>query len=219
MKIREYPSPNFGERKGLARIEYVILHFTGMDDVDEVCELLCDEERELSAHYVLDKSGNVVRMVEEKMRAWHAGNSYWRGENDLNSSSIGIEIVNNGAMPFFDVQYEVLIELLRDICQRWDIPPQNVLGHSDIAIGRKFDPGPWFDWLRLEAAGVSVPPKADFDQEYAARGEAAFLKLAASAGYNPEAEFQALLTAVRVRHGATPYYGPLRESDFTILMR
>lgn len=203
-------SPNFGARKNGNSPQYIILHFTVIEEHEEACAFLCDPEREVSAHYVLAKSGYLIQLVDEKDRAWHAGRSFWKNEDDLNSRSIGIEIVNNGAMPFKEAQYQRLIPLIADISARWDIPPQNVLGHSDIAINRKFDPGPWFDWPRLDAAGVSAPPKARTNSDD-------FRALAASAGYDGDADLEALLLAIRVRHGATPYYGPLRDADFALL--
>ncbi len=211
-------TPNFGERKNGKRPEYVILHFTAVEGTDEVCQLLCDLEREVSAHYVLGEDGEIVQMVEEEKRAWHAGASYWAGETDLNSCSIGIEIVNNGARPFKDIQYQRLIPLIQEICERWNIPPQNVLGHSDIAIGRKFDPGPWFDWTRLDRSGVSMPPRVPDGCATVRKDQNGFRTLADIVGYNTDVAFEELLLAIRIRHGATPYYDGLREEDFSLLI-
>lgn len=209
---RKYISPNFGERKGACKPEYVILHFTAMETADEACLRLCDPEFEVSAHYVIANDGEIFQLVEEEKRAWHAGLSYWAGQDDLNSRSIGIEISNNGARPFEDVQYETLLVILPEILRRWSIPPENILGHSDIAIGRKFDPGPWFDWVRLDQKGVSTPPKAKIDSDD-------FLELAASAGYQTDVDLKDLLLTIRLRHGGTPYYGDLRESDYQLLKK
>ncbi len=207
---RKIWSPNFGERKNGARAEYVILHFTAMEDPEATAIRLCSPEFEVSAHYLLCENGEIWQLVKEEHRAWHAGLSYWAGEGDMNSRSIGVEIINNGARPFSEAQYEVLIPMLRDICTRHQIPPSNVLGHADIAVGRKFDPGPWFDWNMLDEAGVSAPPKAKIHSEE-------FLKLAESAGYDPRAPLDELLTVIRMRHGATPFFGALRASDLHLL--
>ncbi|MCL4144342.1 UNVERIFIED_CONTAM: hypothetical protein GTU68_056447 [Idotea baltica] len=182
-----------------------------MESAEEACDRLCDPDIEVSAHYVLGKNGELAQLVDEKERAWHAGASYWMGCEDLNSASIGIEIDNNGARPFEDEQYTVLIKLIQDISRRWEIAPTAVLGHQDIAIGRKFDPGPWFDWARLDAAGVSSPPRA---QVYREKTEQGFREMAHSAGYDGNADLADLLMNVRMRHGATPYFGELRETDF-----
>ncbi len=145
---REVPSPNWNERK--LPITMVVLHYTGMASADEAIARLCDPEAEVSAHYLIDEDGTVVRLVDEANRAWHAGRSYWCGTTDINSASIGIELVNPGHefgyRPFTDAQMEALIPLLADIVRRHAITPANVIGHSDIAPARKTDPGELFDW-------------------------------------------------------------------------
>ncbi len=193
---------------------YVIIHFTAMDSADEACDRLCDPEFEVSAHYLIGKDGSVVAMVDEADRAWHAGASFWHGITDMNSGSIGIELDNNGCRPFEDPQYNALIDLLRGICARHDIPSTHILGHQDIAAGRKFDPGPWFDWTRLDAAGVSAPPKGKGKFPHDEEG---FRALASSAGYDGNAVLSVLLMNIRMRHGATPFFGALRDSDFDLL--
>ncbi len=214
MKIIQRPSPNFNARKDGKTAQYVLLHFTAMENAEVACERLCNSEIEVSAHYVLAENGDVFALVDEHMRAWHAGASFWAGEEDLNSASIGIEIDNNGAQPFREAQYQALVELVNAVRSRHDIPAHNVLGHQDVAIGRKFDPGPWFDWARLDAEAVARAPHADIKVP---KSEEGFRALAASAGYKGDAELSALLMTVRMRHGSTPYFGPLRASDFKLL--
>ncbi|WP_126172244.1 N-acetylmuramoyl-L-alanine amidase [Altericroceibacterium xinjiangense] len=128
----------------------VVLHYTGMRTAAEALERLCDPEAEVSCHYLIDEDGTVVRLVDEDKRAWHAGRSSWRGETDVNSASIGIELVNPGHefgyCAFPRAQMEALVPLLADIVRRHDIPRANVVGHSDIAVARKLDPGELFDW-------------------------------------------------------------------------
>ena len=148
---RERPSPNFNERK--RPISMVVLHYTGMRSAEEALERMCDPAAEVSAHYMIDEEGIVTRLVAEDKRAWHAGRSYWRGETDVNSASIGIELVNPGHewgyRPFPEAQMGALIPLLAAIVRKYDIPRANVVGHSDIAPARKDDPGELFDWERI----------------------------------------------------------------------
>jgi N-acetylmuramoyl-L-alanine amidase len=151
------PSPNHGERLG-GPIDTIILHYTGMATGEAALELLCSEAAQVSAHYLVWEDGRIWSLVSESRRAWHAGRSFWAGETDLNSRSIGIEIVNGGhdfgLPPYPDAQIDAVIALCRDIFTRHAIPPQRVLGHSDIAPARKTDPGEKFPWERLHEAGV-----------------------------------------------------------------
>jgi N-acetylmuramoyl-L-alanine amidase len=148
---REVPSPNWNER--LSPISMVVLHYTGMRTAAEALERMCDPASEVSAHYMIDEDGTVIRLVSEDKRAWHAGRSSWRGVTDINSASVGIELVNPGHEwgyhPFPDAQMDALLPLLADVIDRHDIPRANVVGHSDIAPARKQDPGELFDWDRL----------------------------------------------------------------------
>jgi N-acetylmuramoyl-L-alanine amidase len=138
----------------------LILHYTGMSDAKTALSRLCDPSWQVSAHYLVDEDGAVLRLVSEDRRAWHAGSSYWAGETDINSRSIGIEIVNPGHgpdyRPFTDTQMSALERLCLGILMRHPIPPHRVLAHSDIAPDRKRDPGELFDWRRLAAAGVGL---------------------------------------------------------------
>ena len=157
------PSPNHGPR-GDRKPDSIILHYTGMKTGAAALERLRDPASEVSAHYVVEEDGRIFQLVPEARRAWHAGRSAWAGETDMNSASIGVEIVNGGhdfgMPPFPDAQIEAVIALCHDIVKRHGITMQRVLAHSDIAPGRKTDPGEKFPWARLAAAGVGhyVPP-------------------------------------------------------------
>lgn len=149
------PSPNHGER--LTPVSSLILHYTGMPTGASALEQLTRAESQVSAHYFVDEDGTILQLVPEARRAWHAGRSFWAGETDMNSASIGIEIVHPGhadPRPFPDRQIEAVAALCRDICGRRAILPRRVLGHSDIAIGRKIDPGEFFPWKALAEQGV-----------------------------------------------------------------
>jgi len=158
------PSPNFGERRGFARPDMLVLHYTGMVSGQAAEDWLCDPRSEVSCHYVVHEDGRVVQLVPETSRAWHAGKSSWHGETDINSHSVGIEIVNPGHSfgypPFPRRQITAVIALCRDIIARNAIPAARVLGHSDVAPGRKVDPGEKFPWGRLSRAGIGLwrPP-------------------------------------------------------------
>lgn len=161
LRIVDAPSPNMNER--LFPLDMLVLHYTGMADGPAALARLRDPAAEVSAHYMLEEDGAVFALVPEERRAWHAGRSWWRGDDDLNSRSIGIEIVNGGhdfGLPQFpDVQIETLIELCRGIRARWDIPQVRIVGHSDIAPERKEDPGERFPWRRLAEAGIGLWPE------------------------------------------------------------
>ena len=151
-------SPNFGERRGGLLPEFVVLHYTAMESCKAAMARLCDPASEVSAHYLIDYDGTVHALVPEAARAWHAGAGQWRGLDDLNSRSIGVELANDGAEPFAAPQMAALERLLAGIMGRWGIEPAAVIGHSDMAPGRKFDPGARFDWRRLARSGLSVWP-------------------------------------------------------------
>ena len=170
-------SPNFGER----RPNYVIIHHTTNDTAAQAIATLTSPAREVSAHYLIARDGRIIYLVDELKRAWHAGDSYWGGNRDLNSSSIGIELDNNGNEPFADAQISALIALLADLKSRWNIPVANVLGHGDVAPGRKADPGALFPWLRLAAAGFGLWCDPPFDPVPASVDDAMLL---AALGYD-----------------------------------
>lgn len=155
-----HPSPNHGERVGMGAIDMLVLHYTGMPDADGALARLCDPVAEVSAHYFIYENGHVLQLVPEARRAWHAGISYWAGETDINSRSIGIEIVHpghdeHGRMSSYpEVQISSVQRLCADIIARHHIPAARVLAHSDVAPGRKRDPGEAFPWARLAQADI-----------------------------------------------------------------
>lgn len=151
-------SPNFGPRRDGKRADAIILHYTGMETGEAAEAWLCNPESEVSSHYLVHEDGLIVQMVREADRAWHAGASSWHGETDMNSRSVGIEIVNRGHFlgynDFEDTQIEAVIGLCRGISLRHGVVPERVLAHSDIAPARKVDPGEKFPWRRLAASGI-----------------------------------------------------------------
>ena len=151
-------SQNFGPRRETLRPDMIVLHYTGMATGAGAEAWLCDPASEVSAHYLVHEDGRVVQMVRESDRAWHAGKSSWFGRTDINSCSVGIEIVNPGhslGYPGFPRrQIDAVIELCTGIVQRHSIAAQRVLAHSDVAPGRKVDPGEKFPWKTLFAAGI-----------------------------------------------------------------
>jgi N-acetylmuramoyl-L-alanine amidase len=152
------PSPNFGARaEGLAT-DILLLHYTDMPTAEGAITWLADPRSQVSCHYVVAEDGTVTQLVAERDRAWHAGVSTWKGQGDINSRSIGIEIANwghdHGYPDFPNAQIEAVIALGCDICARNPIPAARVLAHSDVAPGRKRDPGEKFPWARLAAAGL-----------------------------------------------------------------
>ncbi|MDW5313133.1 N-acetylmuramoyl-L-alanine amidase [Rhizobium sp. PL01] len=155
---RFVPSPNHGERAGGLKPDMIILHYTGMETAAAALDWLCREESQVSSHYFVHEDGRVDQLVAEDRRAWHAGKSIWKGETDLNSRSIGIEIANAGhpgGLPDFpSQQIDAVVELCRNCGERWSMAPERVLAHSDIAPIRKVDPGEKFPWERLYAGGV-----------------------------------------------------------------
>ena len=159
------PSPNFDQR----RPNFIILHQTSNDTAAAALATLTDPQRQVSAHYLVARDGTVFQMVDEMARAWHAGESSWGGLRDLNSASIGIELDNTGEEPFAEAQIGALIGLLDVLVARYRIPPANILGHGDVAPGRKVDPSRLFPWRRLAGRGYGlwceqpVPVPAGFD--------------------------------------------------------
>lgn len=155
----ETASPNFDERT--LPISMIVLHYTGMQDAASAIARLCDPEAKVSAHYLIAEDGQIVRLVAEDKRAWHAGRSHWRTIDDVNSASIGIEIVNPGHefgyRPFPVVQIDALIPLMQQITLRYKITRGNIVGHSDIAPARKQDPGELFPWERLARLRLALP--------------------------------------------------------------
>ncbi len=157
-------SPNFNARDGVP-VDMLVLHYTGMKSAEEALVRMCDPACEVSAHYMIDEDGTLTHLVDEQMRAWHAGVAMWRGDSNINSRSIGIELVNPGHefgyRDFPDTQMQTLITLCQGILARHEIPTRNVVAHSDVAPSRKQDPGERFDWARLAAHGIGLWPAAD----------------------------------------------------------
>lgn len=214
MRIIDRASPNLGKRRDGLTPRFVVLHYTAMADAETAIARLCDPDAEVSAHYVICKSGAVTRLVPEALRAWHAGAGEWQGFDDMNSRSIGIELDNDGQSPFTFALMDALETLLGEILIRWSIPPAHVIGHSDMAPGRKFDPGPWFDWVRLEAKGLAGLRGYDAGPQDATLPQ--FADLARQAGYTARVDDATMLAAVRLRYRSFAT-GPLCPEDFTPL--
>ena len=206
-----HPSPNFGPRRDGLRPELIVLHYTAMDCCQRARDWLCTPEAEVSAHYLISERGEVIQMVAEEMRAWHAGAGGWGGSGDVNSRSIGVELANSGAQPFPEPQMVALESLLAGVMSRWTIGPAGVIAHSDCAPGRKTDPGPRFDWRRLGLNGLAVWPESP----HAPRPDAdEFSALLTRIGY-PAAPFETRLAAFRVRT-APARTGPLSARDMAL---
>lgn len=162
--VAVHPAHNREPRRDGVKPSLLILHYTGMASAEKAIDWLARPESGVSCHYVIDENGRITQLVPESMRAWHAGVSYWRGETDINSHSIGIEIHNpghqHGYPDFPAAQMRALIALSQDIIARHRIAPDNVLAHSDVAPGRKIDPGEKFNWhlLAREGLGLWVRP-------------------------------------------------------------
>lgn len=159
MTIIDAPSPNFDARA--LPVSMIVLHYTGMADGASAIARLRDPQAKVSAHYVVAEDGTVLRLVDEAHRAWHAGKSHWRDIDDVNSASVGIEIVNPGHefgyRPFPDEQIAAVIRLVADIKDRHQITRGNIVGHSDIAPARKRDPGELFPWHALARLRLALP--------------------------------------------------------------
>ena len=199
-----HPSPNFGPRRDGAQVSLVVVHYTAMESAAAALERLCDPAAEVSAHYLISEDGTLFSLVAEDSRAWHAGAGAWGGIQDVNSHSIGIELANDGDSPFPEAQMAALEGLLDDGMGRHGIAPARVIAHSDMAPGRKIDPGPRFDWRRLALGGRSIWPAPS-------KPGAVFEDLARF-GYALDAGEAAVLAAFRARFrpGAT---GPQDEID------
>lgn len=201
---RWLPSPNFGPRRGGLGPDLIVIHYTGMVGAGAALDRLRDPAAEVSAHYLIGGNGTLWQLVEEEMRAWHAGAGSWQGRDDINSRSIGIELDNTGCHPFAEPQMVALEALLRDVMARWSVPASGVIGHSDMAPARKFDPGARFDWRRLARQGLAIWPDDDSQPGDFARDAARF-------GY-PKADDAEILAAFRARFrpGAE---GPVDDAD------
>ena len=156
------PSPNFDQRGASTPVDILLMHYTGMETGAAAIARLTDAASKVSSHYTVDEDGTIYSHVPEDCRAWHAGKSYWAGAVDINARSIGIEIVNPGHefgyRSFPDAQIEAVMRLSQDILSRHAIPPERVLGHSDVAPARKQDPGELFPWAKLAKEGIGLWP-------------------------------------------------------------
>ncbi|MEY4697060.1 MAG: hypothetical protein RIT14_1488 [Pseudomonadota bacterium] len=193
-----FPSPNCNDRRGGARPDLIVLHYTAMASAAEARARLCDPAAEVSAHWLIHEDGQAEALVDERLRAWHAGAGRWGAVVDVNSRSIGIELQNDGRQPFAAPQMAALERLLVQIMARWAIPPGRVIGHSDMAPARKGDPGARFDWRRLALAGLSVWPGVGGPKPGQAPLAGLWDDLAAF-GYPLEAGQAAVLQAFRLR--------------------
>ncbi|MEM7689079.1 MAG: N-acetylmuramoyl-L-alanine amidase [Pseudomonadota bacterium] len=183
------PSPNFGERE--RPITMAVIHYTEMKPIETALERLTTQEGGVSAHYLISEEGIVTQLVPEDKRAWHAGKSYWRGEKDVNSASVGIELdhpghnpQNGGYRAFDPRQIDALIPLLARIVKEYDIPRANVVGHSDVAPARKTDPGELFPWDRLAECGLCLPKPDKLDLGDPFQNEGAFYLALERFGYD-----------------------------------
>ncbi len=189
----------------------IVIHYTAMPDTAAACRTLCNPDNEVSAHYLIAPDGQVMSLVAEDMRAWHAGAGQWGDITDVNSASIGIELSNDGYSPFAAPLMDALCDLIAGIMKRWDIPAHRVIGHSDFAPGRKIDPGARFDWQRLGRLGLAAWPNpvdpAPLDE---------FVPLMHQAGFTATADPDLALHSFRLHY--RPYaHGPLGLADMTLL--
>lgn len=170
----------------------IVLHATAMACCDDALQRLCDPEAEVSAHYLISETGEIWQLVDDTQRAWHAGIGRWGYISDVNSHSIGIELANAMTHPFPEPQMVALEALLRDLLAQHGICPSRVIAHSDMAPGRKDDPGPRFDWRRLALQGLSIWPVPT-------ETDASIPELLSRAGYPPDATPADLLAMFRSR--------------------
>lgn len=212
----ERPSPNFNARA--LPVQIIVLHYTGMVSAEAAMARLTDSAAEVSAHWLVTEAGEVVRMVDEQQRAWHAGRSFWRGVTDVNSASIGIEIVNPGHeygyRPFPTVQMDAVVALVAAATERFGIAPANVVAHSDVAPARKQDPGELFDWGRLARDGLAMAtPEGGFDPGWT---DAGTLMALARYGYDID-DATAAVVAFQRRFRPAQFDGVIDAETRTIL--
>lgn len=211
MRIIDHPSPNCNARRHGGPPDMVVLHYTAMATPTAALERLCAPEFEVSAHYLIGEDGTAWQMVDEADRAWHAGAGAWGDVRDVNSHSIGIELANPGEDDFELPQMRSLETLLAGMLDRWSIPPERVIGHSDMAPDRKSDPGFRFPWQRLAEAGLSVWPEAKATET---RAEA-FFDAARRFGYRATATY--VLRAYQLRFAPAHLGQPLRPQDIAAM--
>jgi len=217
MNIIQHPSPNFGPRRGTDRPNMVIVHYTAMETAEAALDRLCDPGPEVSAHYLIAEDGRVFQLVDEAKRAWHAGAGSWGACRDINSQSLGIELANTSAEPFAEPQLAALDGLLAQLLKDWQISPAHVLGHSDIAPGRKIDPGPKFPWSRLAHLGMA---QTSPETASAPADPNRFIAAAQVFGYTAEVEgdqLGAYLHAFRLRFRQNAVGKPLDGTDVSMI--
>lgn len=197
-------SPNHGPRRGGARPDLVVLHHTVLP-CTAALDRLCDPAAEVSAHWLIDRAGELYALVDEAQRAWHAGEGAWGAVSDVNSRSIGIELEGDGS-GFPDPQMAALRGLLAGVMERHGIHPARVIAHSDMAPGRKDDPGPAFDWRGLAEAGLSVWP--ELREAAPETADAALIRFGYPAAVTPDLRLAAF--RLRFRPGAS---GPADATD------
>lgn len=222
MDLKQLPSPNHGPRPDGVAPSLLILHYTGMRDAAEALGRLTDPVSQVSAHYTVDEDGTVYAHVAEDRRAWHAGVARWKGEGDVNSRSVGVEIVNPGHefgyRRFPKAQMQAVAALSAAIMARWGMAPRAVLGHSDVAPTRKQDPGELFDWAWLAEQGVGVMPRpqaVDFD---GLQDEDELRRLLTAVGYDDAAPLSAVLAAFQ-RHFLPPKLGLATDAETFAVLR
>ena len=185
--LTRHPSPNFDVRPAGTPVDMLVIHYTGMNSADDAMARLCDPAAGVGAHYLIDEDGAVHRLVDEEMRAWHAGEARWRGRGDINGRSVGIELVNPGDQfgyrPFPEPQMAACEKLSLAVLARHPIPARNVVGHSDVAPRRKKDPGELFDWRRLAEKGIGLWPEASGSTAAGEIDEDGIAALLAEVGY------------------------------------
>lgn len=192
-------SPNHSARHAGTVIDLLILHYTGMPCAQEARARLCDPNSGVSAHYLVYEDGKIQQLVSEDRRAWHAGVSFWKGVEDVNSHAIGIEIANPGRRPFPAVQMAAVTALCHSILSRHPIPAHGVLGHSDVAPTRKEDPGEFFDWAGLAEVGVGLwAPQAQVKTPQPVP-DATIIAALAEIGYTPPPSLTATETTAILR--------------------
>ena len=203
------PSPNFNERQPT----FVVIHYTGSDSAAAAMNTLTSPQAKVSAHYLILRDGTILQLVDERARAWHAGEARWGAALDLNSASIGIELDNNGFSPYPQIQIDALLSLLADLRQRYRLPAANFLGHSDVAPRRKADPGRLFPWRTLAASGFGLwcdppylEPPPGFDPMLGLR----------AIGYDIR-QPEAALIAFRMRYTPDESSGELVERDRALI--
>ena len=205
LNIRKECSPNFDTRRNGSEVRFLILHYTGTQSAEDAARVYLGQDPglQVSPHYMIEEDGKITQFVEEQNRAWHAGKSFWQGDTDINSSSIGIELVNPGhAFGYHDFtssQLESLKILAGEIMGRHAIESHNVLAHSDVAPGRREDPGEKFPWKDFAQLGIGVWPEEVGDAPVNMLQDFDLYEALIGFGYDPSASKEAVITAFQ-RH-------------------